>query len=120
MTVEHPAGKPRVGTFVDYFNPEIMQRIGFTQGYGDRYDGPYAALVINNLGADLVLRVYLPGVNSIEFSQVPHANDVKTDVRTGKKAYWDWQSPEQADAAAAELDEPEDEVEDPKDARPPK
>ena len=100
---EHPAGKPRIGTFVDYFNPEIMQRIGFTTGYGNRFDGPYTALVTNNLGAGLTLRIYLPGVNSIEFTEVPHAEKVETDRRTGKKAYWEWQSPIQAARAAKEL-----------------
>jgi hypothetical protein len=32
-----------------------MQRIGFTEGYGKRYDGPYAALVTNNIGDGCVL-----------------------------------------------------------------
>ena len=72
MSTDHVPGKPRIGTFVDYFNPRILQKIGFTEGYGKRYDGPYAALVTNNIGNGVVLHVFLPGVTPIEIADVPH------------------------------------------------
>lgn len=108
MPAEHPAGKPRVGKFVDYFNPKLMQRIGFTEGYGRRFEGPYAALVVNNLGHGLVLRVYLPGVNSIEMDDVAHKDEVvaghdRFGSPQSEKGYWDWQSPIEAARAAKEL-----------------
>ena len=109
--VDHVPGKPRIGTFVDYYNPRLMQRIGFTEGYGKRYDGPYAALVTNNLGHGLTLRIYFPGVSSVELESVPHKEKAPEHV-TGDgtnhpaqngNGYWDWQSPIQAARAAKEV-----------------
>ncbi len=111
MPVEHVPGKPRIGSFVDYYNPRLMQRIGFTEGYGKRFDGPYAALVVNNLGNGCVLMVHLPGVNPMEFADVPHKSSAPAFVsqdgtnhpgQTGN-GYWDWQSPVQAARAAKEV-----------------
>ncbi len=106
--IEHPPGKPRVGKFVDYFNPKLMQRIGFTEGYGKRFEGPYAALVVNNLGAGLTLRVYLPGVSSMEFEAVVHKDEAvgghdRFGAPQAEKGYWDWQSPIEAARAGKEL-----------------
>jgi len=111
MPTEHVAGKPRIGTFVDYFNPRLMQRIGFTEGYGKRYDGPYAALVVNNLGAGCVLMVFLPEVSPMEIKDVPHKDKAPAFVSTdgtnhpasNGNGYWDWQSPLQGARAAKEL-----------------
>lgn len=111
MPVDHVPGKPRVGSFVDYYNPRLMQRIGFTEGYGKRYDGPYAALVTNNLGDGLVLLAFLPGVNPMELVDVPHkdkapafvAQDGTNHPAANGNGYWDWQSQTQAMRAAKEL-----------------
>lgn len=84
----HPPHKPRIGKFVDYFNPKLMQRIGYTQGYGERAEGPYAALVVNNLGDGLTLLVYLPGVTPMEMKVVPYAEE----PRKGDEGYWEWQT----------------------------
>lgn len=115
MPVEHVPGKPRIGTFVDYYNPRLMQRIGFTEGYGGRYDGPYAALVVNNLGNGLVLCVYLPGVAQMEIADVPHREKAPAFIDTdgtnhpasNGNGYWDWQAPVQAARAAKELKDAE-------------
>jgi len=111
MPVEHVAGNPRILTFVDYFNPRLTQRIGFIEGYGGRYDGPYAALVKNNIGDGLTLEVFLPGVASAELTSVPHKDKAPAFVATdgtnhpapSGNGYWDWQSQTQAMRAAKEL-----------------
>lgn len=111
MPTEHVPGKPRIGTYVDYFNPRLMQRIGFTEGYGKRYDGPYAALVTNNLGNGLTLLVHMPSVTPMELTAVPHkdkalafvAQDGTNHPAANGNGYWDWQSPTQAARAAKEL-----------------
>ncbi len=111
MPVDHVPGKPRVGTYVDYFNPRLMQRIGFVEGYGKRFDGPYAALVTNNLGDGCVLLVALPGVAQMELAAVPHkdrapafvAQDGTNHPASNGNGYWDWQSPFDAECAAGEL-----------------
>jgi hypothetical protein len=111
MSTNHVPGKPRVGTFVDYYNPKLMQRIGFTEGYGKRYEGPYAALVTNDIGHGLTLTVFMPGVSPIELADVPHQAH-QPAVRTldgtnhpfqAGNGYWDWQSPLQAARAAKEV-----------------
>lgn len=111
MPTDHVPGKPRVGTFVDYFNPQLMQRVGFTEGFGKRYDGPYAAIVANNLGDGLVLKVFPPGIDAMEFADVPHkdrapafvALDGTNHPASNGNGYWDWQSPIHAARAAKEL-----------------
>lgn len=113
MSVEHVPGKPRVGSFVDYFNPRLTQRIGFIEGYGKRYDGPYAALVVNNIGDGVVLKVFLPGVDPMELSAVPHkdkapafvAQDGTNHPASNGNGYWDWQTGVQAARAAKETKE---------------
>lgn len=111
MSTEHVPGKPRVGTFVHYYNPRLMQRIGFTEGYGKRYDGPYAALVTNNIGDGLVLHVFLPGVTPMELASVPHKDKAPAFVSqdgtnhpgASGNGYWEWQSQTQAARAGKEL-----------------
>jgi hypothetical protein len=113
MPTEHVRGKPRIGTYVDYFNPRLMQRIGFTEGYGKRYDGPYAALVTNNLGNGLTLLAHLPGVAPMELAAVPHkdkapayvSQDGTNHPAQNGNGYWDWQNQAQAMRAAKELKE---------------
>ena len=108
---EHIPGKPRVGTFVDYFNPKLMQRIGYTAGYGGRGAGPYAALVTNNVGHGVTLTVFLPEVTPLEFRAVPYQEkdlswspaDGTNIPDTPGNGYWDWQSPTQAARAAKEI-----------------
>lgn len=102
---DHVPGKPRVGTFVDYYNSRLVQRIGFVEGYGKRFDGPYAALVTNNLGNGCVLHVFLPGVSPMEIVDVPYKDDAPVLVSQdgtnhpaqNGNGYWDWQdAPEEA------------------------
>lgn len=111
MPTDHVPGKPRIGSFVDYFNPRLMQRIGFTEGYGKRFDGPYAALVTNNLGNGCVLLVHMPGVTPMEIEDVPHKDkapifttpDGTNHTAANGNGYWDWQTGVQAARAAKEL-----------------
>jgi hypothetical protein len=111
MMTPHVRGKPRVGTFVDYYNPRLMQRIGFTEGYGKRYDGPYAALVTNNLGDGCELTVFLPDVAPMPLKAVPHkdkapafvSQDGTNHPASNGNGYWDWQTAVQAARAAKEL-----------------
>jgi hypothetical protein len=106
--VDHVPGKPRIGTFVDYYNPRFMQRIGYTEGYGQRFDGPYAALVTNNIGDGLTLTIFLPTAAPTELTGVPfktNAPDYVSRDGTNHPAqsgngYWDWQNPAQAARAA--------------------
>ena len=115
MMTDHVRGKPRIGTYVDYYNPRLMQRIGFTEGYGKRYDGPYAALVTNNLGNGCVLFVHLPGVAPMELENVPHkdkapaflSQDGTNHPAQNGNGYWDWQSPIHGARAAKELKDAE-------------
>ena len=108
---DHVPGKPRVGTFVDYFNPRLTQRIGFIEGYGKRFDGPYAALVTNDIGEGCSLTVFLPGVAPMELSGVPHkdrapafvSSDGTNQPGATGNGYWDWQTAVQAARAAKEL-----------------
>jgi hypothetical protein len=111
MPTDHVPGKPRIGTFVDYFNPRLMQRIGFTEGYAGRQEGPYAALVTNNIGDGCTLAVHLPGVQPMELAAVPHKDKAPAFVSTdgtnhpasNGNGYWDWQTPLHAARAAKEL-----------------
>ena len=111
MPTDHVPGKPRVGTFVDYYSPLLMQRIGFIEGYGKRYDGPYAAIVTNNLGDGCALLVLLPGVTPMELDSVPHKDKAPAFIKqdgtnyspSNQNGYWEWQTPIHAARAAKEL-----------------
>ncbi len=108
---DHVRGKPRICDFVHYYNPRLTQRIGFVEGYGKRFDGPYAALVTNNLGNGLTLEVHLPGVAPMELADVPHkdkapafiSQDGTNHPAQNGNGYWDWQSPLHAARAAKEV-----------------
>lgn len=110
MPTDHVPGKPRIGTFVDYYDPRILQRIGMTEGAGKRYDGPYAAVVTNNVGNGLTLFVYMPGWAPVERRDVPHKDSAAAFVATDgtnhptkNNEYWDWQTPIQSARAAKEV-----------------
>ncbi len=110
---DHVRGKPRIGTYVDYYNPRVTQRIGYVEGYGGRADGPYAALVTNNLGDGCTLTVFMPGAAPAELTSVPHkdkapafiAHDGTNHPAQNGNGYWDWQSPLHAARAAKEVKE---------------
>lgn len=111
MSTDHVPGKPRVGTYVDYFNPRLMQKIGMTEGAGKRADGPYAALVTNNLGDGLTVTVFMPNWAPLEQTDVPHkdkapafvSQDGTNHPASNGNGYWDWQYPSHAARAAKEL-----------------
>lgn len=95
--------KPTVGRIVHYFNPAILGRVGLNLGYDGRGEGPYAALVVNDIGAGLSLLVFFPGLTPIPVSGVPHLDDIEL---VKDKGHWDWPkqvAPEPV-AALAEAD----------------
>lgn len=94
---EHVPGKPHVGQTVYYFSPKLTTISFSPTGYGGRREGPYAAIVTNNLGHGLSLVVLFPGMAPLNFDAIPHKDDA-----TGDKAYWDWRSPLEAARAAKE------------------
>lgn len=79
--------KPILGQEVHYYNPEILTRIGWTKGYGGRGAGPYHARVVNDLGSMPTLRVYFPGVQSMEFENVKEGEPLGKGM-----GYWEWPS----------------------------
>lgn len=89
---EHPV-VPGLGEQVHYFDPKVTTRIGWTNGYANRNEGPYLAFVTNdNCGAGFVdLTVFLPGVPPFIVNRVPGPDA----VRTAEQVYWDWKNPAQ-------------------------
>lgn len=79
------AAKPTVGRIVHYFDPKLTSRIGWPEGYGGRGIGPYAAIVTNDVGAGLSLRVLFPEVEPLRLNAVPEKPEVDSD-----KPYWTW------------------------------
>ncbi len=86
---KHPA-VPAIGEQVNYFDPKVLTRIGWSSGYGGRMDGPYLALVTNdNLGGGRVdLTVFLPGLPPFVVNRVAGPNT----TRTTDEVYWDWKN----------------------------
>lgn len=75
---------PPVGTPVHYYNASIIQRVGQIKGYGGRADGPYAAVITNNLGQGCTLLVYFPGMGAgIEVNKVPYQDDPVIEKNLG-------------------------------------
>lgn len=77
---------PGIGEFVHYFDPKVLSRIGWTQGYANRNEGPYIALVTNdNCGGGRVdLTVFLPGVPPFIVNKVAGPDTAKTET----EVYW--------------------------------
>lgn len=112
----------RIGQPLHYYNPGIIQRIGWIDGYGGRGAGPYHAVCTNNLGNGLTLLVFLPGVTPIEQVQVPFEDDPTVK----DKGYWAFpdhlakarfikarEAAAAEEAALAKADKPADPVETP-------
>ena len=105
---DHVPGKPRIGAIVHYYNAKILTRIGFTTGYGGRAEGPYAAIVTNNLGNGLELLVLFPGITPLGLSDVIHKDDTASGHDSqgnpnSERGYWDWASSLDAARAAKEV-----------------
>ena len=99
MATEHVPGKPRIGTFVHFFNPKLLTGVGMGRGHDGRGEGPYAALVTNNIGDGLVLEIHFPGVvfqaRGIPYKDSPNANSAN--------GFWEWATPIEAARAAKEV-----------------
>ena len=76
----------KIGQSLHYFNPSILQKIGWTDGYGGRQAGPYHAVCINNLGNGLTLLAYFPGMTPIQLDAIPFEDDGQVK----DKGYWTW------------------------------
>lgn len=94
--------KPEVGEVVHYFDPKIVQRIGWTEGFGKRGKGPYAAIVSNDLGNGLSLLVLFPGVGGHQTENV-----AGPESDHGDKPYWDFRNASQKARAQKAFNERE-------------
>lgn len=78
---------PKIGAAVHYFDPKIITKIGYTDGYGRRGIGPYHAVVINDEGPGLHLQLFLPDVGHLQSKDVLHKD---AEGRKADAPYWDW------------------------------
>ena len=101
--VDHIPGKPHVGSFVHFYNPKLLTGVGMGQGQEGRREGPYPALVTNDIGDGLHLLIFFPDV-TFNARQIPHKDALNASTANG---YWDWRSPADAARAAKELAEHE-------------
>jgi hypothetical protein len=98
--------KPALGEQVNYYDPKLPTKVGYTSGHGGRRAGPYLAFVTNDIGAGLGLLLALP-----EYPPFP-ADKVRSKEEVGDKPtepYWDWKDGLQKARAvkrAAEADAP--------------
>lgn len=92
--------KPRVGETVDFYDPKLTDRIGFPRGYEGRGQGPYAAIVVNDLGPGLDLFVMYPAKQP-PFVQEKVIKKPETEPAAAElKPYWEWTSATQKARAA--------------------
>ena len=103
MATEPVPGKPRIGSFVHFFNPKLLTGVGMGTGHEGRGEGPYPALVTNNIGNGLHLVIFFPGT-IFDAQQIAHKDGVNANSSNG---YWDWAKPTDAARAAKELAEHE-------------
>lgn len=87
--------KPRLGEIVHFYDPELTRKVGFGNGYGNRGDGPYAAIVINDNwpASELDLFVMFPAnIAGFAHLKVRRKPDEPDDVKGGQivKSYWDY------------------------------
>jgi hypothetical protein len=83
--------KPALGEQVQYFEPAILKKVGYTTGHDGRGAGPYLALVTNNRGAGLKVCIFFPDYPPFpSLGHVPHKDDATKD-----QPYWDWTHPTQ-------------------------
>ena len=101
--VDHVPGQPHVGSVVHFYNPKLLTGVGMGSGHEGRGEGPYAAIVSNEIGAGLSLAVLFPGI-IFHARQVPHKDSLNSQSSNG---YWDWAKPTDAARAAKELAEHE-------------
>jgi hypothetical protein len=97
--VAHVAGKPHIGSIVHFYNPKLLTGVGMGQGHEGRGEGPYAALVTNNIHAGLTIAIFFPDI-IFHARGIPHKDDPNTSQSNG---YWDWKSPADGARAAKEL-----------------
>lgn len=83
--------KPTLGEQVDYFDPTLATKTGYMDGYGRRRQGPYLALVTNNIGSGLTLCLMLPEYPPFSTAKgLPHRDEVQTRDGDPIHPYWDW------------------------------
>lgn len=91
--------KPTVGRIVHYYDPKIVQKIGWPDGYGGRGAGPYAAIVTNDVGSGLSLLILFPQAGPLAQDAVPEKPEVDSE-----KAYWTWPTSIEKARAAREVE----------------
>ena len=92
--------KPRVGETVDFYDPKLVDRIGFAEGYSGRGAGPYAAVVVNDNGPGLDLFVIYPAKQPPFVQEKVIEKPEKEPAHAELKPYWDWNSAAQKARAA--------------------
>lgn len=97
--VDHVPGKPHVGSIVYFYNSMLLTGVGMGTGHEGRGEGPYPALVSNDIGDGLSLAVFFPGI-VFHARQVPHKDSPNSQSSNG---YWDWRTPVEAARAAKEV-----------------
>ena len=81
--------KPTVGETVHFYDPELVKRIGFHNGYAMRGAGPYAGLVVNDNRPSDELDVYV-FYPDLQPAFVREKTKGKTEEGEPTKAYWDY------------------------------
>jgi hypothetical protein len=81
---------PQVGETVYFYDPELIKKIGFGGGYGNRKDGPYAAIVANDLGPGLDLFIIYPERQPAFVREKVPERPADADKEPPTTAYWTW------------------------------
>lgn len=93
---------PLITEMVHFYDPHLVSRIGFAEGYGGMGKGPYAAVVVNNQSEGLDLFVFYPAKQPAFVQEKVRFRPSDEDLakEAVPKPYWDWTSPTQAARAA--------------------
>ena len=81
--------KPSLGEQIHYYDPSLLKKVGFGRGYDGRKDGPYLAIVTNDIGAGLALLLCLPMTPPFSVRVLYNKDDTK---RRPDDPYWEWTS----------------------------
>lgn len=96
---------PLVGEIVHFYDPHLVSRIGFAEGYGGRGKGPYAAIVVNDKPEGLDLFVYYPAKQPGFVQEKVRVEPTDEDLakEAVPKPYWSWLNPAQKARAVQRL-----------------
>lgn len=104
-----PELKPSVGEVVYFYDPDLINKIGFAEGYGGRGIGPYAALVVNDHDGGVDLYVLYPAKqpafvqDKVRFKP----DDAEIAKEAHPRPFWEWTNASQKARAAKRAAEAE-------------